>query len=85
MATVGRKVNGIQMVGLPELQRALKAVGDGVDKEFRKELRGISKLVVKRAQGKMGGYSNATKKLLRPSVTAKGAGILMPAGGAGIA
>ena len=78
MATRHVKGYGVQVTGIPELQRALKATDDGLRKEVRNAFKDIARHVIGKA-----GDRGAPRSILKPTVSMKGAGISFPRGGPG--
>jgi hypothetical protein len=87
MAVVSTNRNeGLRVVGLPELHRALRAMGHDMDREFSRGMRLIADRVIERAQGKMPYITGTAARSLKPvSVRGGGAGIKFPGGGPGSA
>jgi hypothetical protein len=64
----------VQVSGLPELRRALRAFSPSVDKSFRKRLRAVAVVVAADAKGRAS-WSRRIPRSITPGVTAKGAQI----------
>lgn len=64
----------VDVVGLRELQRALKRFAPGVHKSFRKRLREIAKVVAADARGRAS-WSHRIPGAIQPFVTMKAAGV----------
>ena len=63
----------VRVEGLREVDKALRDMGDGIDKEFRGEAKGIADVVARDARGEVPKDSGAAASSIKAGATAKGA------------
>lgn len=83
MAAINATGQGVRIDGLPELQRALRAVGGGLDKQLREVGKDVAKMVTSEARSRASGLGSVAAKSapsLRASTAGGGGGVILGGG-----